>query len=81
MYAPSARSKLDALRAELAQVWSAREFDRGRNAEILAAIERELTALRPPGYIAPEERKFVASQRGGLVLQERKRKRRMEHVS
>ena len=45
MYAPSARSTLDALRAELDAIWLAADFDASAYAQCARALRTELVRL------------------------------------
>ena len=56
MYAPSARSTLDALRAELASVWSAPAFDALAYAQCVRALKAELVRLGLTSALSEHER-------------------------
>jgi hypothetical protein len=62
MRVPNSREKLNALRAELDAVWLAPTFDQHATARIYAAMMTKLNQSRPPGYVSPHDRHFIAGR-------------------
>lgn len=56
MYAPSARSTLDALRAELEAIWAAPAFDASAYAACVRALKAELVRLGLTSALSEHER-------------------------
>lgn len=63
MYAPSARSTLDALRAELDAIWRAADFDVLAYAQCTRAIRAELTRLGLGKGLEEYERRVLAGKK------------------
>lgn len=66
MYAPSARSTLDALRAELDAIWLAAQFDPLAYAQCTRAIRAELARLGLGG-LEEYERRVLAGKKAHLA--------------
>ena len=63
MYAPSARSTLDALRAEIDAVWTAPQFDALAYAQCARALRAELTRLGLGKGLEEYERRVLAGKK------------------
>lgn len=65
MYAPGTRSALDALRAELASIWAAPQFDPLAYAQCVRALEHTLLAQ---GRLTLREKRQLAGRAGARAL-------------